>query len=180
GTAVMLARLDGGSQPRKIVLEEKIGPVACDVTPAGADLGRATFAIPKIPVQGKAAPDAASIAAALSLAPADIGFDDFTPARWSAGNLLTFVPVKNLDALGRAQPDLARFEATFADPAEGAGKVYVYCGETGVRAHDFRARMFAPRLLTWYEDPATGSAVAAFAGLLAATGRYGDGTHRVC
>src|SRR5262249_12649660 len=129
---------------------------------------------------GKAAPDAASIAAALSLAPADIGFDNFTPARWSAGNLLTFVPVKNLDALGRARPDLARFEVTFADPAEGAGKVYVYCGETGVRAHDFRARMFAPRLLTPHEDPATGSAVAACAGLRAAPGRYADGTHRLC
>src|SRR5215475_12411119 len=77
--AVVLARLDGGSQPRKIVLEEKIGPVACDVTPTSADLGRATFSIPKLPVQGRALSDVAAVAAALSLAATDIGFDNHAP-----------------------------------------------------------------------------------------------------
>jgi trans-2,3-dihydro-3-hydroxyanthranilate isomerase len=36
--------------------------------------------------------------------------------------------------------------------------------------------MFAPRMGV-AEDPATGSAVAAFAGLLAASGAYADGDH---
>jgi trans-2,3-dihydro-3-hydroxyanthranilate isomerase len=180
GTAVMLARLDGGTQPRKVVLEEKIGPVACDVTPVNADLGRATFAIPKLPAQGRALADVAAVAAALSLAPAYIGFDNLTPSRWSAGNPMIFVPIRSLDALGRANPDLTKFEKAFTDPVDGPGKVYLYCRETSDRAHDFRARMFAPRWLTPHEDPATGSAVAAFSGLLAATGRYGDGAHRVC
>jgi trans-2,3-dihydro-3-hydroxyanthranilate isomerase len=180
GTAVLLARVDGGSQPRKLVLEEKIGPVVCDVTPVDGDLGRATFTIPQLPAQGKAAFDAAAAAAALSLQPADIGFDGLTPARWSAGNPMIFVPVKNLDALGRANPDLGKFATVFNDPVDGPGKVFVFCGETNNRAHDFRARMFAPRWLTPHEDPATGSAVAAFSGLLAATGRYGNGEHRVC
>jgi trans-2,3-dihydro-3-hydroxyanthranilate isomerase len=180
GTAVLLARVDGGSGQRKLVLEEKIGPVACDVAPVDADLGRATFAIPQLPAQGKSAFDAASVSAALSLQPGDIGFDGLVPARWSAGNPMIFVPVKSLDALGRANPDLGKFAAVFSDPVEGPGKVFIYCGETDNRAHDFRARMFAPRWLTPHEDPATGSAVAAFSGLLAATGRYGNGEHRVC
>jgi trans-2,3-dihydro-3-hydroxyanthranilate isomerase len=38
--------------------------------------------------------------------------------------------------------------------------------------------MFAP-LRGIPEDPATGSAAAAFAGLLAASGRYGDGEHTI-
>jgi trans-2,3-dihydro-3-hydroxyanthranilate isomerase len=38
--------------------------------------------------------------------------------------------------------------------------------------------MFAPAMGI-PEDPATGSAVAAFAGLLAASGQYGDGRHNV-
>ena len=180
GTAVLLGRLDGGPGLRKLVLEEKIGPVACDVTPVDTDLGRATFAIPQLPAQGRALSDAASVAAALSLDPAEIGFDGLAPARWSAGNPMIFVPVKNLAALGRANPDLAKFETAFADRVDGPGKVYVFCGETNDRAHDFRARMFAPRWLTPHEDPATGSAVAAFSGLLAATGRYGNGEHRIC
>jgi trans-2,3-dihydro-3-hydroxyanthranilate isomerase len=180
GTAVLLARVDGGSSPRKLVLEEKIGPVVCDVTPVNADLGRTTFAIPQLPAQGTAAFDAQLVAAALSLQPGDIGFDGLAPARWSAGNPMIFVPVKNLDALGRANPDLAKFATVFSDPVDGPGKVFIFCGETNNRAHDFRARMFAPRWLTPHEDPATGSAVAAFSGLLAATGRYGDGEHRVC
>jgi trans-2,3-dihydro-3-hydroxyanthranilate isomerase len=38
--------------------------------------------------------------------------------------------------------------------------------------------MFAPKMGI-QEDPATGSAAAAFGGLLAAQGGLGDGTHRV-
>src|SRR6185437_6079251 len=48
GTAVLLAHLDGGSDSRKIVLAETVGPVACQVQPGGEG-GNATFAIPKLP-----------------------------------------------------------------------------------------------------------------------------------
>src|SRR5215469_8246684 len=41
GTAVLLARLDGGDQPRDFVLEEKVGLVPCRVKPA-SDGGHAT------------------------------------------------------------------------------------------------------------------------------------------
>ena len=55
------------------------------------------------------------------------------------------------------------------------GGVFVFCRETA-DGHDFHARMFAPGLGV-PEDPATGSAAAAFAGLLARFGHLADGLH---
>src|SRR5690242_5761388 len=48
GTAVLLTRLDGGTQGRNFVLELGIGPVRSAVTPS-ADGGRAVFDLPKLP-----------------------------------------------------------------------------------------------------------------------------------
>src|SRR5262249_29975557 len=84
GTAVLLGRLDGGSKAREFVLEEKVGPVACRVQPDEAG-GRATFDLPRLPAQAGDVADAATLARALSLAPGDVGFGDYTASRWSAG-----------------------------------------------------------------------------------------------
>jgi len=54
----------------------------------------------------------------------------------------------------------------------------VFCRETAEPGHSFHARMFAP-VMGVHEDPATGSAVAAFAGYLAARGGYADGEHAI-
>ncbi len=176
GTAVLLARLDGGAGAREIVLEENIGPVRCRAAMTDGDRGRASFALPRLPEEIGAGPDAATAAAALSLDAADIGFEDLRPSRWSAGIPQTFVPVRSLAAIGRARPDPARFEEAFA--FGGRSVVYLYCGEVAEPGHDFHARMFAPKLGV-AEDPATGSAAAAFAGLLAAHRRMDDGEHTV-
>ena len=175
GTAVLIGRLDGGGA-RRIVLEEGIGPVTCDVALTDADCGRATFAIPQMPMRAGEAADATSIASALGLDPEDVGFDDFKPSRWSAGNAFTFVPLRSIAAMARARPDLARFDAVL-----GAGQgamAYLFCRETAESGHDFHVRMFAPAFGI-AEDPATGSGAAAFPGLLAASGKYGDGDHRL-
>ena len=76
----------------------------------------------------------------------------------------------------RCAVDLATFDRTF----EGGGRsaAFVFCRETQDAGNDFHARMFAPSFGI-LEDPATGSAVAAFAGYLAASGDYKDGTHVV-
>lgn len=174
GTAVLLARLDGGSGPREIVMEEGIGAVHCRAAMIDHDLGRASFRLPRLPVEAGAGPDPAAAAAALSLAPDEIGFDGFRPARWSAGLVQTFVPVRSLAAIARARADPARFEQTFA--VSGPAVAYLYCGAVAEPGHDFHARMFAPALGV-PEDPATGSAAAAFAGLWAAQGRRPDGEH---
>jgi len=176
GTAVLLAILDGADAPREFVLEEKIGNVPCRFEPKTADTGYVRFTIPSPPAPAGELPGRKEIAAALSLAPGDIGFDDAVPSRWSGGNAFSFVPLKNLDAMARCRPDPATFEKVFG--IDGPGMVYLFCKETADAGNDFHARMFAP-LRGIPEDPATGSAAAAFAGLLVASGRYGDGEHLI-
>jgi trans-2,3-dihydro-3-hydroxyanthranilate isomerase len=171
GTAVLLACLDGGAGARAMVLEENIGPVACRAAPA-AGQGEASFMLPALPQEIGAPPADAALAAALGLAAGDIGFAAFRPCCWSAGVPFTFVPLKSLDAVARAAP-AGSFAATF-----GGRAAYVFSGETGERGHDFHARMFAPHLGI-AEDPATGSAAAAFAGVLARFAGLKNGEHSV-
>jgi trans-2,3-dihydro-3-hydroxyanthranilate isomerase len=175
GTAVLLARLDGGSGARDFVLEENIGLVPCRVKPSGPDGGHATFDIPRLPAEEGKAPDGATLAAALGIAAADIGFDKFAPQRWSAGNPFTVVPVRGLDVMARCRPDMTHFEKAFGG---GFAAPFVVCGETAERGNTFHARMFAPGVGV-AEDPATGSAAAAFAGYLVAHGGYRDDEHMI-
>ena len=70
----------------------------------------------------------------------------------------------------------SRFETVFG--SKEPAKVSVFCAETAGRGNDFHVRMFAPGLGI-PEDPATGSAAAAFAGLLASSGGRGNGRHQV-
>jgi trans-2,3-dihydro-3-hydroxyanthranilate isomerase len=176
GTAVLLRLIDGAAGTRAIIVEEGIGPVHCLVDVTDAAHGTARFTVPRLPAEAGAAPDAAAIAPALGLDAADIGFDGFAPSRWSAGVAFTFVPVRSLAALARAWPDAGRFEAVFG--GSEPGKAYLFCAETAEAGHDFHARMFAPKMGI-AEDPATGSAAAAFAGLLAAHDAGGDGDRAV-
>ena len=173
GTAVLLGRIDGVTAARSFVMEEKIGPVPCRVEPTGADSGRAQFDLPRLPEQVGAVGDNAAIAAALSIAPDDIGFEGFTPALWSAGNPFAMVPLNSLDAIRRCRAVEAQWSSAFGTDAHNAA--FMFCRQTE-EGNDFHARMFAPRYGI-AEDPATGSAVAAFAGPLAAS--LADGEHAV-
>lgn len=58
------------------------------------------------------------------------------------------------------------------------GNAFVYSRETEETGHHYHARMFWPETGI-VEDPATGSAVAAFAGAIMAFDRPGDGEHRL-
>ena len=118
-------------------------------------------------------PDLGQLAAALSLKTGDIGGDGFVSERWNAGNGFTFVPVKGLEAIARARPDMGRWSDAIG-PNDPQG-VFLFCREVAEKGHSFHARMFAPGLGV-LEDPATGSAAAAFAGPLSAAGP-GDGQH---
>jgi trans-2,3-dihydro-3-hydroxyanthranilate isomerase len=173
GTAVLLAHLDGGAHAREVVLGEQVGPVACQVQP-GSEGGRATFAIPKKPERLGPARDAGRLAAALSLKPSDLGCGNFAAEGWTTGNPFLFVPVRGLDAIGRARADTGRWGEAFG-PNDPPG-AFLFCQEVVDRAHSFHARMFAPAMGV-PEDPATGSAAAAFAGMLAASAGLADGRH---
>ena len=175
GTAVLLGILDGGTNARDFVLGLNIGPVPCRVTPA-AGSGRAVFDLPRLPEEIGAATDNATIASALGIAAADIGLDNLKPARWSAGAPYTIVPVRGLDAIRRCRVSPAEWQAAFAHDPHAAA--YMVCRETAEQGHHFHTRMFAPRQGV-PEDPATGSAAAAFAGYLAAHGGYKDGEHAI-
>jgi trans-2,3-dihydro-3-hydroxyanthranilate isomerase len=174
GTAVLLAHLDGGAGARELILGQQVGPVACEVQPGGEG-GQSSFVIPKMPERLGPVRDAGKLAAALGLKVSDLGFDKFTPENWTAGNPFTFVPLRGLDAIARARPDMARWSDAFG-PSDPPG-AFLFCREAADPAHAFHARMFAPAMGI-VEDPATGSAVAAFAGVLAASG-LGDGRHDV-
>ena len=173
GTAVLLGRLDGGHNPPRhaIALEEGIGTVHCRVEASDDVHGQAEFDIPLLPSETGAPPDDAAIAAALGLDAGDIGFDPFRATRWSAGNAFVFVPLRDLEAIRRCQPDPTRFG--------GIGNpVYAFCGATLDAGHNYHARMFAPQLGV-PEDPATGSAAAAFAGVIAKFVKLANGEHEV-
>jgi trans-2,3-dihydro-3-hydroxyanthranilate isomerase len=169
GTAVLLAIADGAAAGSHLVLEEAIGPVRCTLEAVNAERGSARFAVPQLPKEAGSAPDDATVAAALALGSSDIAG---RPAQWSAGIPLIFVPVRSLAAVARCRPDPAKFDAAFG----ATGAAYVFCKETAELGHDFHARMFAPGLGV-AEDPATGSAAAAFAGLIAS--QLADGEHAI-
>ena len=173
GTAVLLALLEGGPAARELVLEANIGPVPCHVE-AGGEGGQATFVLPALPAEAGAPPPTEALAAVLGLAANDIGFGAFAPSCFSAGIGFTFTPLKSLDAMQRVQPDLTRLSSALTAPAHRA--LFIFCTETVERGHDFHTRMFAPSYGV-PEDPATGSAAAAFAGVLARFAGLKDGTH---
>ncbi len=175
GTAVLLGLLDGGSQARDFILGLNIGPVPCHVTPA-TEKGRAVFQLPRLPENVGAPADDATIAAALGIGAGDIGFDGLKAARWSAGAPYTMVPVRGADAIKRCRVETGHWKAAFGFDAHAAA--YMFCRETAEPGHQFHTRMFAP-LQGVAEDPATGSAAAAFAGYLAEHGGYKDGEHLV-
>jgi len=182
GTAVWLAGVDGagGHGPNDgrstFVLEETIGPVQCRVQPAGEGAVRAEFDVPKLPNKERGSAEATAAAAALGLTPDDHDRDGWPIERWSAGNPFTFVPVRGLDAMRRCRIDPSAFDAAFRGAGHAAA--FVFCRETVDAGADIHARMFAPSMGV-LEDPATGSAAAAFAGYLAGQGGYQDGEHRV-
>lgn len=160
-----------------LVLEEKIGPVRCAVS---ATPGRASFAefdLPRLPNPVALSAEPELIAAALGLDAGEIGFENHRPSAWTAGVPYVCIPVADLKAAGRAQLD-PRLWLDIAPPADNIiPSAYVYCRETVGEDCAFHARMFAPHDGI-VEDPATGSAAAAFAGALVAFDAPVDGFGR--
>lgn len=171
GCAVHLSGLAAaeGDAEVDMVLEEVAGPVPVRVRKTGDRLS-AEFTAPKLPSRARVVDDAALAARALGLAPDDIGNAIAPmPEVWQAGPDYILVPVASPDALGRAAPAGADWTALTDRAGCFSGWLFAPDGEAG-----FRARMFSPAGGT-PEDPATGSAVVTFAGLLADRGYCGLG-----
>ena len=130
------------------------------------DLGRLFRRCPNCRMRLEGAPSAEALAAGLGLNAADIGFDWHIPSAFSAGVEFQFAPVASREAVDRANPSLTNW-------GENLGRaIFVYA--RGAAPNSFYARMFASG---WgiREDPATGSAVAAFAGAVRAFETPDDG-----
>ena len=135
--------------------------------------GHARFRAPRLPEIWGEARDPAEIAWALGIDPREIGFDRHAPSRHSAGVAFDYVPVASLEAVPRARPSADAFRKAFGGEHQS---VFVYTRQTTHAGHHFHARMFAPSFGI-PEDPATGSAAAAFAGVLMQFEPLGDGEH---
>lgn len=152
------------------VLEEPIGLVRCAVRLEQGGPGFCEFDLPRLSTEYTVAIDRDEVAAALAVAPHEIGFENHVIGCWSAGVPFVMVPLRNLSAVERAKCDPSLWEG-LAPIADGQlAFAYVYCRGGQNHGAAFHARMFAPHDgLT--EDPATGSAAAALSG---AIHRYDD------
>jgi trans-2,3-dihydro-3-hydroxyanthranilate isomerase len=164
GTAFVLARsgelgpLDG---PLSVTFEERAGLVPIDIEVAGGAPVRCELRAPEPLSLGKTV-SAEQVAAALSLAPADIVSRTHPPQVASVGLPFVFAELSGRDALERVRIDWAGFEALAAAGLPPDVHVYVRSDDE----FDVRARMLAP-LDGVPEDPATGSANCALVALLA-------------
>ncbi len=178
GAACLIAFLHApdmiGVQPLGLVLEEEIGPVACEVSRYRGSI-RARFVSPQTPKILRALADKEKIAAALGLAVAELGFDAHEPVIASAGLDFAFIPVADLAALNRLAPKFGAFHEAFGMERPA---VCVYSRETSDLAHHVQARVLVPGHGA-IEDPATGSAACAFGAVASAFERPEDGDHTI-
>ncbi len=179
GTAVLLGlqRFPDctDEQDCMVMLEEKIGLVRAGVKLFDERKGEAVFDVPRVsePLNWQLG-SKDEIAAALGLHINDIGFENHLPTVYSAGVPFVMVPVHNLDAIQRVQAVMPHWNTAFS--SNGHNAAFVYCRECVQHTSSFHARMFAPGMGI-VEDPATGSAAAAFAGAIHHFDKPGQGTH---
>lgn len=165
GTAFALARrgsLYGRPVAHPLVFEERAGLVPLDLLTEGGEAVGARLTAPQPFARGEEVPVAVA-AAACGLDPDDIETRRHAPCVASCGTKFIFAEVASRRALAAALPRNEIFARHL--PLDGATGIHLYLadGEGGI---DIRARMFAP-LHGVPEDPATGSANVALAGLLA-------------
>ena len=167
GSAFLLASLgecDLSVAEPAIVLQEQIGNVVVRVFSEQGRVVSTRMSVPQMPARVAATIDAEALAAMLSLEPHDL-HPVIAPQAWSCGIAFLYVPVRDIAAARRAVLRLDLWERQLQQQA--ACNVYVLAFEAELPGAHIHARMFAPAFGV-FEDPATGSAAAALAGLLAA------------
>ena len=178
GTAILLAELKYGTADEHeaiVVLEEGIGQVRVGVVIVPGEATYAEFDLPQLPKELGPPGDREGVARALGLSGSDIGFDNHRPTNFSAGVPFGVFPVRDRAALSRVLPMQGLWKSAKAGEPPHSG-AFIYTRGEGGEGPDFSARMFAPGL-GFNEDPATGGAVAAFAGALEKFEALGEGSH---
>lgn len=178
GTAVLLAELRtaalGPDHEALIVLEETIGAVRVGVRFRSGRSPFAEFDAPRLPVESRFEAAVDGLAAALGLIPGEIGFANHRPTEFSAGVDFAFVPVASLEVMAKVQVNGERLDAALS--GQKAKSVFLYSRDTVQASSNFHARMFWPGAGV-AEDPATGSAACAFAGVVAKFDTPPNGRH---
>jgi trans-2,3-dihydro-3-hydroxyanthranilate isomerase len=159
GTAFVVGQQHGSRD--SLVFEESAGLVPIDLLTEGGAVIGARLTAPRPLERGEDDVYSDVVAAACGLDVGDIETRHHMPCVAGCGTPFAFAELKNREALARAQPHPDIIARNF--PAGGAIGIHLYCRD-GADGIDIRARMFARGLA---EDPATGSANVALAGLLA-------------
>jgi trans-2,3-dihydro-3-hydroxyanthranilate isomerase len=179
GTAALLAEIRAaaptGHGDALIVLEEAIGIVRVGVRLRPGAPPFAEFSAPKLPMEDGSLAPGDRLAAALGLIPSEIGFENHRPTRYTAGVPFAFIPVASLDAIAKARVAQPHWDEALK--GQGLAGTFLYCRQTRHTPSSFHARVFAPDLGI-SEDPATGGAVAAFAGVVQRFDSLPDGAHK--
>jgi trans-2,3-dihydro-3-hydroxyanthranilate isomerase len=166
GSAVAIAELRYGKGRRDFVLEEIVGDICCTTVVAEGP-SWAEFDLPRLPERIELPLDKEMLADALHIAPEEIGFDGHQLAAFTAGVPYVTVPVKSIEVVEHCAVISEKWLAYAKFPGAIPAAPYIYCRGGRHDHSSFHTRMFAP----WdgiAEDPATGSAAAAFAGALMA------------
>ena len=172
GTAVLLVDLGvipSTGDTTEFVFEEAIGMVAMTVTTRNGRAVSAQLTAAQLPQVTEHTATVDQIAEVLSLPSTVVGADHLEPCVASAGVPFLVVPLSDHRALERIAFDQGAWQRHLAGTDEHS--VYVIA----VDGDEIRTRMFAPGLGV-PEDPATGAAVTALGGYLAA--HAPDGAHR--
>jgi len=176
GTAFVLAmnrEIPLTGESTVITLEEGIGVVKVRIR---IEDGKPTFtqldsAI--APRFGPPAPDKEILARALSIRPEDLMEDGYIPQGVSCGVPFLFIPLKDLNALSRANLNHSYWEKDLQ--STWAPHLFLLTFTTGEEGIDLRSRVFAPGMAL-DEDPASGSAATALGGYLGNLTPIKDGT----
>ncbi|AJY46851.1 PhzF family phenazine biosynthesis protein [Martelella endophytica] len=179
GCAVALAERQHGEDvgiDMVSVLAEKIGPVRCAVRLKPNEAGFAEFDLPRLSQRSDLSIGRERLAEALGIDVSDIGFENHVPTIWSAGVPFSMIPVRNLGIMEKIEFDPRAWLAVA--PMVDGHLVSAYPYTRGGVRHDahFHMRMFGVGMGI-VEDPATGSAAAAFSGALQHFDTPGEGHH---
>jgi trans-2,3-dihydro-3-hydroxyanthranilate isomerase len=173
GTAFVLAT-QTAKPPARLRFEEGAGLVPVEILTEQGDVVGAELTAPQ-PLQRLSQISVEQAAACLSLSAGEVKTDRHPPQIISVGLPFLAVELASRDALRRARPDAAAFAKTF--PRDDSDSVYLYVRDVPANEKpcDLQARMFHPGASGLSEDPATGSATAAAAALLADLDPMKDG-----
>jgi trans-2,3-dihydro-3-hydroxyanthranilate isomerase len=177
GTAFVLAT-QAATPPARLLFEEKAGLVPVEILTEKGRVVAAELTAPQ-PLKRLTQLSGEQAAACLSLSASDVKTDRHPPQIASVGLPFLMVELASRDALQRAKPDAAAFAKTL--PIDGNDAIYFYTREVPASEMplDLQARMLHPGASGLCEDPATGSATAAAAALLADLASQRDGEFKL-